>query len=204
MIYEMRTYTLRSGAVAEYESGFAEALPYREKHSRLGAFWHSTFGPLNQVIHVWPYESLAERARVRAEAAKELNWPSPSGDMVLSMETEVLTPAPFMRPLGDQRLGDMYEMRVYTYQIGSIPEVIRRWSEAVPHREKYSPMAACWYTQHGGINKWFHVWPYRNLAERERIRAEAIKDPHWPPGTTEFQVRMENKIMAPASFSPMR
>jgi NIPSNAP len=38
--------------VAEFEERFAKRLPLREKHSKLGAFWHTEFGPLNQVIHV--------------------------------------------------------------------------------------------------------------------------------------------------------
>ena len=59
MIYEVRTYTLRTGAVAEFEDRFAKRKPLREKHSKLGAFWHTDFGPLNQVIHAWPYDSLA-------------------------------------------------------------------------------------------------------------------------------------------------
>jgi len=52
MIYEVRTYTLRPGTVAEFEERYAKRLPLREKHSKLWAFWHTEFGPLNQVIHV--------------------------------------------------------------------------------------------------------------------------------------------------------
>ena len=45
MIYEVRTYTLRpGGAVAEFEERFAKRLPLREKHSKLGAFWHTELG----------------------------------------------------------------------------------------------------------------------------------------------------------------
>ena len=204
MIYEMRTYDLRPGAVAEYEERFAQQLPYREKYSKLGAFWHTEFGPLNQVIHVWPYEDLDERTRVRAEAAKDPNWPPKGQDLLLNMESEIMIPAPFMRPLGDQQLGNLYEMRIYTYKPASIPEVIKRWTEAIPHREKYSPLAACWYTELGGLNKWFHIWAYKDMAERAKVRAEATKDPHWPPQTREFQVRQENRLLIPASFSPMR
>ena len=202
MIYEMRTYTLKSGTVGEFEARFAEGLPHREKYSRLGAFWHTAFGPLNQVIHVWPYESLDERAKVRVEAAKDPNWPPRTMDIIIDMESEIITPAPFMRPLGNQQMGDIYEMRIYTQQPGSMAEVIKRWSEAIPYREKFSPLAACWYTQVGGLNKLFHLWPYRSLAERDRIRAEAIKDPNWPPRTREFTLRQENKILVPAAFSP--
>ena len=49
MIYEVRTYSLRTGAVAEFEDRFAKRKPLRENHSKLGAFWHTDFGPLNQV-----------------------------------------------------------------------------------------------------------------------------------------------------------
>ncbi|MBV54575.1 MAG: Fe-S cluster assembly protein SufB [Candidatus Marinimicrobia bacterium] len=74
MIYEVRTYNLQPGSVPVYEENFAKALPSREKHSKLGAFWHTEFGTLNQVIHVWPYESLEERDSIRAEAEKEPEW----------------------------------------------------------------------------------------------------------------------------------
>ena len=53
MIIEMRTYTLRPGSIAEAEKRFGAALPAREKHSKLAAFWHTEVGPLNQIIHVW-------------------------------------------------------------------------------------------------------------------------------------------------------
>src|SRR5215471_2262292 len=62
MIYEVRTYTLRPGTLAEFEERYAKRLPLREKHSKLGAFWHTEFGPLNQVIHVYPYD---DRQRLR-------------------------------------------------------------------------------------------------------------------------------------------
>ena len=61
MIIEMRTYTLQPGTLAEVEKRFAEALPGREKHSKLAAFWHTEIGPLNQIIHVWAYESFEHR-----------------------------------------------------------------------------------------------------------------------------------------------
>ena len=128
MIYEVRTYALKPGSVAEFEKRFAEALPYREKYSKLGAFWHTEIGPLNQVIHVWPYESLQQRTEVRAAAAKETSWPPKIQEFIETMESEVFTPAPFMRPLGNMTLGNVYEMRMYIYQPGAMPEVLKRWA----------------------------------------------------------------------------
>ena len=205
MIYEVRTYTLKPGSVAKFEENFAAALPHREKYSKLGAFWHTEIGPLNQVIHVWPYESVEERNSIREEAGKDPNWPPANDpDMYVSMNSEIFIPAPFMRPLGgNQALGNLYEMRSYTYKTGSIGKVVDIWAEAVPAREEFSPLAAAMYTDVGGLNKWVHIWPYEDLAQRNKIRAEAIKTPSWPPPTREFLVSQENKIMVPSSFSPM-
>ncbi len=205
MIYEVRTYNLKPGSVPTFEENFAKALPAREKYSKLGAFWHTEFGPLNQVIHVWPYESVEERNSIRAEASKDPEWPPKNDpDMYVNMESEIFYPAPFMRPMGgDQALGNIYEMRVYTYQPGAMTEVVKRWEAAIPHREEYSPLAAAMFSEIGGLNKWVHIWPYKDLNQRAEVRAEASKNPNWPPPTREFLVKQENKLMVPAAFSPM-
>jgi len=205
MIYEVRTYTLKPGSVAKFEENFATALPHREKYSKLGAFWHTEIGPLNQVIHVWPYESVEERNSIREAAGKDPNWPPKNDpDMYVSMNSEIFNPAPFMRPLGgDQALGSIYEMRSYTYQVGSINKVIDIWADAVPAREEFSPLAAAMYTDVGGLNKWVHIWAYEDLDQRKNVRAEASKTSTWPPPTREFLVSQETKIMVPSSFSPM-
>jgi len=207
MIYEVRTYTLKPGTVADFEARFATRHPYREKYSKLGAFWHTEFGPLNQVVHVWPYENLQERGTAREAANQDRDLQrTPTGrEFIVAQESEIMIPAPFMRPLGSQSYGtgNIYEMRIYTYQPGSLPEVLKRWADAIPYRERYSPLAACWTSELGGLNKFVHVWVYKDLSERNRLRAEALKDAHWPPQTREWLVRQENKLLVPATFSPM-
>jgi hypothetical protein len=128
MLYEVRTYTLRPGTVAEFEERFAKRLPLREKHSKLGAFWHTDFGPLNQVIHVYPYDDLRQRTEVRTALAQDTarNQLPGGGDLVVAQESEIMNPAPFMRALGsrDYGTGNVYEMRTYTYAPGDIPKVL--------------------------------------------------------------------------------
>src|ERR1700741_2783127 len=104
MIYEVRTYTLRPGTVAEFEERYAKRLPLREQHSKLGGFWHTEFGPLNQVIHVYPYDDLAQRTAVRAAMANdaERNAMPGGGEFIAAQEAEIMNPAPFMRPLGSR------------------------------------------------------------------------------------------------------
>ena len=142
MLYEVRTYTLRPGTVAEFEERFAKRLPFREKHSKLGAFWHTEFGPLNQVIHVYPYDDLGHRTRVRTAMAQDtaLAQLPGGGDLIAAMESEIMNPAPFMHALGsrDYGTGNVYEMRTYTYAPGDIPKVLAGWAKLL-RRARSSP-----------------------------------------------------------------
>ena len=129
MIYEVRTYTLRPGSLGEFEERYAKRLPARERHSKLGAFWHTEFGPLNQVIHVYPYDDLQHRTRARAAMAQGAERNAiPSGrEFVVAQEAEIMNPAPFMRALGsrDYGAGNVYEMRTLHLRPGRHPESAR-------------------------------------------------------------------------------
>ena len=208
MLYEVRTYTLQPGTVGEFEARFTKRQPVREKHSKLGAFWHTELGSLNQVIHVWPYEDLQHRMAVRTAMAKDAELQQiPGGrDLIVAQESDIMIPAPFMRPLGSQSYGsgNVYEMRTYTYAPGDIPAVLKGWAEAIPFREQLSPLVACWYSEIGGLNKFVHTWVYKDLNERARIREESRKGGRWPAQTGVRPVRQENKILLPAVFSPVQ
>jgi hypothetical protein len=206
MIIEMRSYDLRPGTVPEVEKRFGEALHVRTKFSPLGAFWHTEVGPLNRIIHVWQYETLEERTRIRAEAAKTGQWPPKIGEFCVSLQSEIYIPTAFSPPLEPRQLGAVYEIRSYTLAPGAIPGQIERWSAAIGERVKLSPLAACWYSELGTLNKWVHIWAYKDTAERARIRAQAMETGVWPPkgappGNT---VKQENMLVVPAAFSPLR
>ena len=76
MIYDVRTYDLTPWSVPEFERRFGAALPERLKISPLGAFWHTDIGPLNRVVHVWPYESFDHMrdCRKAAHATYDLKY----------------------------------------------------------------------------------------------------------------------------------
>ncbi len=203
MIYEMRVFDLQPGMVPEFEKRVAAALPQRTQISPLGAFWHTEVGPLNQAIVVWPYEDMVDRERARAAAEATGLWEPNVNEFIVHEETWILKPAPFMRPLHPAELGNVYEMRMYTVKLGQMPEVLRRWAAAIPERETLSPLAAGWYTDLGSLSIWIHVWPYKDLAERGRVRADAQKLAGWPPPARELYTQQENKILVPAAFSPL-
>jgi hypothetical protein len=203
MIVEMRTYRVKPGSIPEVEKRFGEALADRSKVSPLGAFFHTEVGPLNRIIHCWPYESLGERAKMRADAAKLPNWPPKIGEFIEEMESKIINLAPFSPKLGDRRLGDIYEIRTYTMQPGGVGIVTEAWAEKIEGRQKFSPMAFCGATELGGLNQWIHVWAYKDAAERFSVRDAARASGAWPPNTRGQFVRQENMFVVPAAFSPL-
>ena len=75
MIYEFRTYDLKPRSVPDFEKRFGEKLPGRLEFRRLGACGIRRPAPLNQVLHVWPYEDMNQRTDTRAKATAAGAWP---------------------------------------------------------------------------------------------------------------------------------
>ena len=102
MIVEQRTYTikpLRTGDFLElYERA---ALPLQKKYlGHLVGFFVSEIGPLNQVVHLWAFDSLAEREQRRKRMTEDSSWPLylnelRSLDIVLEQETKVMKSVSF-------------------------------------------------------------------------------------------------------------
>lgn len=100
MIVEERCYTVKPGTVQLY---------YRDYHPRglkiqaqilgnLIGYFHTEIGELNQIVHLWGYNSLAERERRRALLAADAEWQEylkQSPDIIVKMESRILVPAPF-------------------------------------------------------------------------------------------------------------
>jgi hypothetical protein len=94
----------------------------------------------------------------------------------------------------------IYEMRIFDLQPGMGPDFAKRYAEALPRRTEISPLGAFWSTEIGPLNQVIVVWPYADMAERERARAEAAKAGIWPPSVAELIQREETWILNPAPF----
>ncbi len=205
MIYEIRTYQLKPGSVGEVEKRFGDAYEYRKKYSPLAAFWHSEVGPLNEIIHVWPYENLAERDKIRADAAKDANWPPKIAEFILHMRAEVLQPFDFVPPIKTGKVGPVFEVRSYGLRQGTQPDLKKRWEAALPARVKLSPLVTAGLCDLGQPNKFIHIWAYESMDQRMNIRNEARQKGIWPPpGGGDSLLTQETKIVLPAAFSPLQ
>ena len=205
MIYEFRTYDLQPRTVPEFEKRAAEKIKEgRQDYSQLFGFWYTEAGPLNQVVHVWPYADMNERLAIRAKAVEDGVWPPNTSEFVNEMRSEIFLPAPFMKNRGEAKLGPVYEMRIYTYAVGDIPNVIAKWSEHIEEREKFSPLVGAWHSELGGLNTWIHMWAYESYDHRAEVRAETRAKGVWPPPGGIAPLRQENKLLLPMSFSPLQ
>lgn len=212
MIYEMRTYDLKPRTVAEFERRYAEAYEKRKQFSELAAFWHTDIGPLNQVIQVWGYDSYAERARIREAASKAGAWPPKLHDLIVGQRAEVMVPLAFSPPLKPGNMGPYFEIRTYSYAPGELSVIEKTWAAAIAGRVAFSPICAAWHTEFGTINNFVHIWPYRSLDQRNEVRKQAEASGNWPAGKKAEReggrdyvvLAQENKIVMPASFSPLQ
>jgi hypothetical protein len=101
VIVEERIYTLHAGQAAAYLRLYeAEGLAIQKPIlGRMVGYYGTEFGPLNQVIHLWAYESLQEREERRARLLADERWKAYVAKvrpMVQHQENKLLMPAPFM------------------------------------------------------------------------------------------------------------
>ncbi len=102
MIVDHRTYTLRPGTIKDYVELYRKkGLPVQSRHlgQPLGWYVSMDIGPLNQIVHLWAYEDLADRARRRAALQADPAWQAfiaEAAKMIVQMENKILHPAPFM------------------------------------------------------------------------------------------------------------
>jgi hypothetical protein len=204
MIYELRTYTLKVRTLETVIGLFGERLEHRLKYSPLAGFWYTEIGPLNQIVHLWPYQDLQERARVREAFAKDPNWPPPILEHVVEMTSDVLVPFPSMAEIKPGKFGPCYELRSYILAPGATPRMRELWASKIEGRSKLTPNLLVGTTEFGELNKLIHIWPYQSLEQRAQVRKQAVGTGVWPPDTGGLIWSMENKIMLPAPFSPLQ
>jgi hypothetical protein len=100
MIVEMRTYVLHPGqqgrflALMEQEGIAIE----RGILGHMLGFYTCEIGTLNQIVHLWSYDSFDDRAQRRARLASDPEWTAfvPKVlPLIRDMENRILTPASF-------------------------------------------------------------------------------------------------------------
>ena len=76
MVYELRTYRLKTGTVPTYLRLVEdEGISIQKSHlGQLVGYFFSEIGPLNEIVHVWAYADLGDRDRRRTSLAADPRW----------------------------------------------------------------------------------------------------------------------------------
>ncbi len=94
--YEVRNYVLKPGGLPPTVEAWRKSVPGRLKLSPLLAAMTSVTGAVTRFMHIWPYKSFDERARLREKAIADGLWPPPGGPgHLLSQHVDIYLPAAF-------------------------------------------------------------------------------------------------------------
>lgn len=201
MIVEMVTEQAKPRCVPALEERYQAALPDRLQLSPLAAFWKVDVGDVDSVVQLWPYESEAHRESVLAKAAELDGWPAKVDDLVMERTSTILVPTPFSPPLLPPPSGNLYELRIYSYELGTIPTVTKRWQDKIEARVAMSPLVLCGHTVSGHLSRWVHIWAYDDALQRQRTRALAVQQGIWPPDARAGLIRQQNTLLVPTRLS---
>jgi NIPSNAP len=102
LIVELRTYTVKPLRISDFLQLYERAaLPLQTKYlGHLIGFFVSELGPLNQVVHLWGFDSLAERESRRKKMETDPGWTLYRDalrelDVIVEQETKILKSVPF-------------------------------------------------------------------------------------------------------------
>jgi hypothetical protein len=128
-----------------------------------------------------------------------------ANEYLTGMSLDTYAPFPFFAPLEGGAFGPVYEVRVYGIKPGGVAPVISAWRDALPAREKMSRILLAGYALDGATPRMLHICPYASVADRMRIRSEAVAAGIWPPkGGPDWLTTMQSTIFVPAKFSPLQ
>lgn len=101
MIVDHRTYTCHPGKLNDFLAIYEEqGLPVQLRTLERMVGWYTSMdiGPLNQVVHMWAFDDLADRAARRAKMAADPEWAvylKAATPLLINMENKILSATPF-------------------------------------------------------------------------------------------------------------
>ena len=211
MIYELRTSTVRQRSLSEAvkATGIVSLEIRKDDYGKLEGCWQTEIGPLNQVMELWSYEDLNQRARLLAELYTNPRWTAERMRLLrphlIREESRLLNEvrAP-KRPL---QTPNIYEFRNYRTTPGAATRWLQLFTGVLEVREKYTRMVGLWETEAPQVNEVCHIWVYSDLNARAAARAAMLEDPAWQDflrDSTGLLDELHSTIMLPAPHSPLR
>lgn len=210
MLFELRTYTMAPGkaAMAAQHSGTVGRDIRGDNYGKLEGYWMTEIGPLNQVMHLWSYKDMAERAKLRAELAQNERWNNEYLPVMRPhlIRQDIRLMNQIVGPNAPENEGNIYEFRNYRVKPGTVKQWVENFTGILPLREKYSKIVGLWTTEAGQPNEVCHIWAYPDLNNRVETRAKVAADPEWQAFLASGGLieEMHSTILIPSAHSPLK
>jgi hypothetical protein len=135
------------------------------EHLRAG--WSVAFGPVTEVVFLQAVGEGGAPPRLPAV---------PAGVALERRERQ------WLREVSPHRMpADLttFELRTYDARTGQGEHFVELMLAALPIRQRYSPNCGVWTSLSGRQEQVLHMWGYRDLDERNRVRAALREDAEW-------------------------
>ncbi|TDH07276.1 hypothetical protein EPR50_G00104310 [Perca flavescens] len=185
----------------------------RTAHSQLIGYWSVEYGGLNQVFHIWKYDSYSERAAVRAALSQDPSWVSDyiskAMPMLSSQENEVTYLVPWSHLQTPPQTGGVYELVSYLMRPGGPAVWGEAFQAAVTSHDApgYGKLVGAFHSEFGLLNRVHALWWFESADQRAEVRHKAHHDARVVAAVRNSVMHLEsqeNKLMFPCAFSPLK
>ncbi len=199
MFCELTTLTIKAGAVKQA----LDRLQSLVAGPHLLGCWYTVLGNEPRIFVLNRGEPSSEGLRHKAVANLGL---FELGDIASTISVDTYATLPCIPDIETGAFGGLYEIRTYELQPAKALELAHKgWADVIDVRLEFAPISTVMHSVGGLIPRLVHIYPYRDLAQRQQIRDAAIATGFWPPkGGAERNQVMRTEIAIPASFSPLR
>ncbi|XP_045191523.2 protein NipSnap homolog 3A-like [Mercenaria mercenaria] len=194
-VYELRTYSINPKDIKPFMELSKEWMHIRMKHSKLIGYWLSEIGGINDVVHIWEYDSLSHRAKVRQALAGDPEWVGNYFSKILPwmhrQENSLLKCLPGTAIL-DPPSNGVYESQAFVSTKG-------RDETTTAIRNIHRPSAmllGSWYSILGYESIGFMLWHHPDVDNLVHSSETAAKD----SGVTV----VHSRLLLPTPWSPMK
>ena len=202
-VFELATLTFKPGCI---DQGPALLHPFMASGmaGTLIGSWRSEISRQNLILVLRSFDSPDAMFDDRSSTLTMAD-PFGCGAVLAALTLEAYAPFPGFEDVPAGNYGPFYEFRSYLIPPTGIAPTLAAWAEMVPRRSEVSRPAFIMYGL-DGRTRFTHVWPYSSLAERERLREEALARGVWPPGSAPrwLTERMRSEVFVPTAMSPLQ
>ena len=192
-LYELRWYTVAPEHFPSFLKLTEEKIHMRTAHSPLLGYWTTELGGLNEVVHIWGYESLVQRQRIRNALGGDREWNegymAKMRPMLQAQENAVMVPTSEI--IESFHESDEVDLPAYELEV-----LISTEEEGKLNRAAFDgKLVGQWQATVGTLNgTTVQLWRYPSLEQFDGV-IRASKGP--------LENQQFNKMLLPTKFSPL-